>query len=115
MTPSVLLIDNRLVPLLRMSGGSGATTDQPDYEKMQPLDLFGEADVQQLCDGFLHIFQPELLSVQDSLRELTCVLNHCCCCNCAHVHAIRRVWVGGWVCVCLHYVCSAGVFCSLVF
>ncbi len=39
--------------------------------RLQSLDLFNENTVQQLCDGFLHIFQPELLRVQDSLRELT--------------------------------------------
>jgi len=39
--------------------------------QLESLDLFSESTVQQLCDGFLHIFQPELLQVQDSLRELT--------------------------------------------
>ena len=45
----------------------------PGSEQMQCLQLFGEEVEQQLSEGFLHLFQPELLHVQDSLRELTYV------------------------------------------
>ena len=40
-------------------------------EPLDPLDLFSSDSVASLSDGFLNIFQPELLRVQDSLRELT--------------------------------------------
>ena len=51
-----------------MTTGSGGSNTSLHLES---LDLFNESAVQQLCGGFLQIFQPELLRVQDSLRELT--------------------------------------------
>ena len=38
---------------------------------VEPLDLFSPESVTALSDGFLHIFQPELMRVQDSLTQLT--------------------------------------------
>lgn len=40
-------------------------------EQLEVLELFSAESVDALSEGFLHIFQPELLRVQQSLNELT--------------------------------------------